>query len=57
VYRGLIDTLVIDEADSADAGRVAAMGIRPVIAQTIMRDEVARRGLAQAVLSAAGVSR
>lgn len=57
VYRGLIDALVIDEADSANAGRVAAMGIRPVIAQTIMRDEAARQGLAQTVLKATGVSR
>lgn len=57
VYRGLIDALVIDEADSADAPRVAAMGIRPVIAQTIMRDATARQELAQTVLRAAGVSR
>ncbi len=56
VYRGLIDTLVIDGADSADAERVAAMGIRPVITQTIMLDDDARRALAGAVLAAAGVS-
>jgi len=56
IYRDLIDTLVIDEADDDDADRVAATGIRAVVAQTIMRDDAARRALAEAVLAAAGVS-
>jgi LPPG:FO 2-phospho-L-lactate transferase len=56
IYRGLIDTLVIDEADAADAERVAAAGVRPVVAQTIMRDDASRRRLAEAVLAAAGIS-
>lgn len=55
VYRGLLDALVIDETDAADAERVAEQGLRPVLAQTVMRDEASSRALALAVLSAAGV--
>ena len=50
-YRGLIDTLVVDEAD-ADA--VADLGVRPVVTRTLMRDEDARRRLMESVLEAAG---
>jgi LPPG:FO 2-phospho-L-lactate transferase len=50
-YRGLIDTLVVDEAD-ADA--VAELGVRPVVTRTLMRDEAARRRLMESVLEAAG---
>jgi LPPG:FO 2-phospho-L-lactate transferase len=56
VYRGLIDTLVIDAVDTAQAERVARTGLRPVVAQTIMRDDASRRALADAVLAAAGLS-
>jgi LPPG:FO 2-phospho-L-lactate transferase len=55
IYRGLIDVLVIDEADAADAARVAATGARAIVAQTIMRDEDSRRALAAAVLAAGGI--
>lgn len=55
-YRGLVDTLVIDEADARDAARVVATGVRAVVAPTIMRDDAARRTLAGAVLASAGVS-
>ena len=50
-YRGLIDTLVVDEAD-ADA--VAELDVRPVVTRTLMRDEDARRRLMESVLEAAG---
>jgi LPPG:FO 2-phospho-L-lactate transferase len=52
-YRGLVDALVIDEADAADAGAVAAEGIRPIVASTLMRDADARRRLAEVALEAA----
>ena len=55
LYAGLIDTLVIDETDRARAVAVEALGVRVVIAQTIMRDEASRRALAEAALHAAGV--
>jgi LPPG:FO 2-phospho-L-lactate transferase len=50
-YHGLVDTLVVDEAD-ADA--VAELGVRPVVTRTLMRDENARRRLMESVLEAAG---
>jgi len=55
IYRGFIDALVIDEADASRAPLIEEMGIRPVVARTIMRDEPARDRLARAVLDAIGV--
>lgn len=52
-YLGLIDALVIDERDAADADAVASLGIRPVVAQTLMTDAEARARLAQATLQGA----
>ena len=52
-YAGLIDALVIDEADADDATAVAELGVRPVVAQTLMRDREAARRLAEATLEAA----
>jgi LPPG:FO 2-phospho-L-lactate transferase len=49
-YPGLIDALVIDEADAAAE---LADGVRPVVTKTLMVDDDARRRLAQAVLDAA----
>jgi LPPG:FO 2-phospho-L-lactate transferase len=46
-YRGLIDALVIDEAD-ADAAEDA--GVQTIVTRTLMSDAEARRRLAEAVL-------
>jgi LPPG:FO 2-phospho-L-lactate transferase len=56
-YEGLIDALVLDEADADDAPAVEGLGVRPLVAATLMRDEPARRQLAAAVLDAAAVPR
>jgi LPPG:FO 2-phospho-L-lactate transferase len=55
-YAGLIDTLIIDEADAARARAVEAEGIGCVVASTIMRDDFRRRALAEAALKAAGLT-
>jgi LPPG:FO 2-phospho-L-lactate transferase len=55
-YPGLIDALVLDEADAADADAVAEQGVRPVVARTLMSDQDARRRLAEAALSAMAVA-
>ncbi len=52
-YAGLIDALVIDEADAALAAEVEAAGMRAVVAPTVMRDPAARAELARAALAAA----
>jgi len=50
-YPGLIDALVLDEAD---APAQLPDGVRPVVTRTLMSDADARRRLAQDVLDAAG---
>jgi LPPG:FO 2-phospho-L-lactate transferase len=53
-YDGLIDALVVDEADAQD---LADLDVRPVVTQTLMRDDDSRRRLAEAVLGTAAVAR
>jgi LPPG:FO 2-phospho-L-lactate transferase len=53
-YEGLIDALVLDEADEAGAEAVVELGVRPVVTKTLMRDADARRRLAEVALDAAG---
>src|SRR5262249_49620915 len=48
-YPGLVDALVFDESDAEGAGAVERLGIRPVVARTLMRDEAASRALAETV--------
>ena len=48
-YAGLIDALVLDEADAHDVENLA---VRPVVTKTLMSDADARRRLAEAVLAA-----
>jgi LPPG:FO 2-phospho-L-lactate transferase len=55
-YTGLIDALVFDEADACDAEAVGELGVRPIVAQTLMRDAGARRRLAEATLDAVALA-
>jgi LPPG:FO 2-phospho-L-lactate transferase len=55
-YEGLIDALVFDEADAEHSDGVAARGLRPVVARTLMSDAEARRRLAEAVLDAMAIA-
>jgi len=55
-YPGLIDALVIDEEDAADADAVSGLGVRPIVTRTLMRDAAARRALAEAALSAVAIA-
>jgi LPPG:FO 2-phospho-L-lactate transferase len=48
-YEGLIDVLVVDDADAANA---AAAPVRTIVAPTLMRDEAAKRALAEVALAA-----
>jgi LPPG:FO 2-phospho-L-lactate transferase len=52
-YAGLLDALVIDEADSPGAGALETAGVRPHVTRTLMKDRRARRLLAETVLEAA----
>jgi len=53
-YGALIDALVIDHVDAHLAPSVRALGLRPLEAQTIMRDRDSRTALARAVVQLAG---
>jgi LPPG:FO 2-phospho-L-lactate transferase len=53
-YDGLIDALVVDEGDADD---LADLDVRPIVAQTLMRDGDSRRRLAETVLDAAAAAR
>jgi LPPG:FO 2-phospho-L-lactate transferase len=52
-YAQVADALVFDESDARFADRVEAQGMRPIVTQTLMRDESAATALAEAVLASA----
>jgi LPPG:FO 2-phospho-L-lactate transferase len=49
-YKGLVDALVVDEADAEDLDGLG--DVRPVVTRTLMRDADARRRLAEVALGA-----
>jgi len=49
-YPGLIDALVVDQADADDLGGLGE--VRPIVTRTLMTDVDARRRLAEVVLGA-----
>jgi len=49
-YQGLIDALVVDEADADDLDGLGA--VRPIVTRTLMSDADARRRLAEAAMGA-----
>jgi LPPG:FO 2-phospho-L-lactate transferase len=53
MYAALLDILVIDEVDADLAPHVQEIGIRPVVAQTVMGDRDDRVRLAREVIAAA----
>ena len=50
-YAGLVDGFVLDEADAGLAEAVQALGMTPLVTDSIMRDKADRRRLAVEVLS------
>jgi hypothetical protein len=52
LYRGVIDTLVLDREDAAAAPAIERLGIRPVVADTLMTSPARARRLAGTVLRA-----
>jgi LPPG:FO 2-phospho-L-lactate transferase len=49
-YKGLIDAIVVDEADADDLDGLG--DVRPIVTQTLMSDDDARRRLAEIALGA-----
>lgn len=56
VYQGLIDTLIIDEADAGRAAVVEDLGVRAVVTRTVMADEASRAALGGVALVSAGMA-
>ena len=54
-YQGLVDHLIIDETDAADAEGLRGAGVSVTIAGTVMYDAANRVRLAGVALSAAGI--
>jgi LPPG:FO 2-phospho-L-lactate transferase len=52
MYADFLDVLVLDSIDAALTADVEALGIRPVVTDTIMRDDDSKRALAKATLDA-----
>jgi LPPG:FO 2-phospho-L-lactate transferase len=52
-YRGFVDALVIDTVDADHADAVAALGIMPVVTNTIMRGPAEKANLARVSIDAA----
>ena len=53
-WPGLLDVLLIDDVDAAEAGAVQSTGIRPHVTGTLIGAEKERRRLAQEILELAG---
>jgi LPPG:FO 2-phospho-L-lactate transferase len=54
LYADIADAFVLDTVDAPLADAVADLGVRPVVADTIMNDDPSRARLAATVLEAAG---
>jgi LPPG:FO 2-phospho-L-lactate transferase len=52
LYADLVDVFVLDAVDAAAAAAVGALGLRPVVTDTIMGDDASRARLAGEVLAA-----
>ncbi len=53
-YPGLVDGLLIDGADAAQAGSIEALGVAVLVTSAVMRDEADRARLAEELLAFAG---
>jgi len=51
-YAGLIDALLVDDVDAAEAPAIAALGIEAVVGPTVMTDDASRAALAGAAVAA-----
>ncbi|GAA1730179.1 2-phospho-L-lactate transferase [Isoptericola hypogeus] len=54
LYAGLVDVMVVDDADAALADPIREIGLDVVVTDTIMGDPAGRERLARAVLAAVG---
>ncbi len=55
LYRDFLDILVMDRVDAKHAAAVEAMGVAPVVTDTVMHGPASKKALARAALRAAGM--
>jgi LPPG:FO 2-phospho-L-lactate transferase len=55
-YNGLIGRIVIDNLDVGLAGEIEALGIQPLVTDTVMKTRADRRRLAKKVLESGGMA-
>ena len=55
LYASFADAFVLDEQDAALADDIAALGLRPVVANTVMAGPAEREALARTVLGVVGL--
>jgi LPPG:FO 2-phospho-L-lactate transferase len=55
LYRDLVEVFLLDPADAALAPEIERLGMRVVVAQTVMRTPEDRRALARSILGILGV--
>jgi len=53
LYAGLLDALLVDDVDAAEAPAIAALGVEPVVGPAVMTDDASRASLAAAAVAAA----
>lgn len=56
LYAGVATAFIVDATDAESSTSIADLGLRPVVADTIMTDDAARTRVAGAVLRAAGAT-
>ena len=54
-YPGLVDLLVVDEADAPESAAINGAGLTPILGRTVMRNEKDRGRLAAELLEAVGL--
>ena len=52
LYRDFVDFFALDQQDATLSGRVEALGVKPVVSDTVMANSVIRKELARATLRA-----
>jgi LPPG:FO 2-phospho-L-lactate transferase len=57
LYRDFVDIFVLDRADQAQASRIAALGMRAVVTNTIMSGSREKQALAKVIVKELGVVR
>ncbi len=51
LYKGIIKSIVVDEQNSSEIQRIKSLGIIPFVTDTIMKDELSKKRLAEEIIN------